>query len=168
MATYGRYPLVVVRGRGTSLFDADGKEYLDFAAGIATCTLGHSNEKLKQAIVAQMDKVQHCSNLYFIPEQAALAKWLVQNSCMDKAFFCNSGAEVGGRSLGHRSYILTLHTHTNTYTHTIYCTRHTHGTHSYHRRTRPRSSLPASTPPRSWTSKSPSSSPPSTPSMAVP
>ena len=94
MNTYGRYPMTISHGKGCMLYDTDGKEYLDMAAGIATCCLGHSHPALKKAVSDQMDKVHHCSNLYFIPEQAALAKWLVSNSCADKAFFCNSGAEA--------------------------------------------------------------------------
>ena len=94
MKTYGRYPMTISHGKGCKLYDTDGKEYLDMAAGIATCCLGHSHPSLKKAVSDQMDKVHHCSNLYFIPEQAALAKWLVKNSCADKAFFCNSGAEA--------------------------------------------------------------------------
>lgn len=84
MNTYGRYALAVSSGKGTKLYDVEGKEYLDFAAGIATCCLGHSSAALKQAVLQQMDKVHHCSNLYYIPEQAKLAKWLVSNSCADK------------------------------------------------------------------------------------
>ena len=86
MKTYGRYPLSISHGKGMSLFDSDGKEYLDFCAGIATTILGHSNPDLKQAIMNQMDKVQHCSNLYYIPEQAQLAEWLINHSCLDKVF----------------------------------------------------------------------------------
>jgi acetylornithine aminotransferase len=93
MTTYGRYPLVITHGSGTSLFDENGKEYIDFAAGIATCALGHANPKLVNAITEQMGKIHHCSNLYYIPEQGRLAKWIVDNSCADKVFFCNSGAE---------------------------------------------------------------------------
>eukprot|EP01036_Dinobryon_divergens_P041964 gene41964-55678_t len=94
MTTYGRYPLTISHGKGSRLFDENGKEFLDFTAGIATCCLGHSHPKLKEAVMNQMDRVHHVSNLYFIPEQAKLAKWLVSNSCADKAFFCNSGAEA--------------------------------------------------------------------------
>jgi acetylornithine aminotransferase len=94
MNTYGRYPLTISHGKGVYLYDVKGTEYLDFAAGIATCCLGHANAKLRDAVAQQMDRVHHCSNLYFIPEQAALAKWLVKGSCLDKAFFCNSGAEA--------------------------------------------------------------------------
>jgi acetylornithine aminotransferase len=94
MNTYGRYPLTISYGKGSRLFDVDGKEYLDFASGIATCCLGHAHPALRKAINDQMDRVTHVSNLYFIPEQAKLAKWLVKNSCADKVFFCNSGAEA--------------------------------------------------------------------------
>jgi len=92
--TYGRYPLTISHGKGCKLFTTDGKEYLDFVSGIATCALGHSNPRLTEAISNQMKTVHHVSNLYFIPAQAQLAKWLCDNSCAEKAFFCNSGAEA--------------------------------------------------------------------------
>lgn len=94
MNTYGRYPMTISHGKGCKLYSADGREYLDFAAGIATCCLGHAHPALKKAVSDQMDRVHHTSNLYFIPEQGKLASWLVKNSCLDKAFFCNSGAEA--------------------------------------------------------------------------
>lgn len=94
MNTYGRYPLTIKNGKGSRLWDVQGKEYLDCASGIATCCLGHAHPDLKRAVSEQMGRVHHCSNLYFIPEQAALARWLIEGSCMDKAFFCNSGAEA--------------------------------------------------------------------------
>jgi len=84
MNTYGRYPIAISHGKGTKLYDLNGKEYIDFAAGIATCCLGYANPVLKKAVSDQMDRVHHCSNLYFIPEQAELAKWIVKNSCADK------------------------------------------------------------------------------------
>ena len=84
MNTYGRYPLVISHGKGCTLYDSNGKEYLDCAAGIATCCLGHAHPTLKKAVSDQMDRIHHCSNLYYIPEQASLAKWLVKNSCADK------------------------------------------------------------------------------------
>lgn len=92
--TYGRYPLTIVSGHGCTLTDKDGKEYLDFVAGIATCILGHSNKELSDAVTSQINTVHHVSNLYLIPSQAKLAAWLVENSCADKVFFCNSGAEA--------------------------------------------------------------------------
>ena len=89
-----RYPLTIKNGKGCKLYDADGKEYLDCVAGIATCALGHSNAKLTAAVTKQMETVHHVSNLYFIPAQAQLAQWLCDNSGADKVFFCNSGAEA--------------------------------------------------------------------------
>jgi acetylornithine/N-succinyldiaminopimelate aminotransferase len=86
--------LIIKSGHGCYLVTTDGKEYLDCVSGIATCALGHNNEALTKAICDQMEKVHHVSNLYFIPEQAALANWLCENSNADKAFFCNSGAEA--------------------------------------------------------------------------
>lgn len=65
----------------------------DFVSGIATCALGHSNPELTEAVSTQMTKLHHVSNLYYTPQQAKLAAWLCENSCADKAFFCNSGAE---------------------------------------------------------------------------
>lgn len=94
MNTYGRYPLTISHGKGCTLYDSTGKQYLDCAAGIATCCLGHAHPRLIEAVSTQMTRVHHCSNLYYIPEQAALAKWIVDNSCADKVFFCNSGAEA--------------------------------------------------------------------------
>lgn len=94
METYGRFNLAMARGSGIVLEDLDGKKFLDFAAGISTCCLGHAHEGLAKAVAEQMTKVHHVSNLYYIPEQAELAKWLVEHSCADKAFFCNSGAEA--------------------------------------------------------------------------
>jgi len=93
--TYGRYPLTIKSGKGCKLFTTTSDDYyLDFVSGIATCALGHAHPKLTEAITQQMQKVHHVSNLYYIPEQARLAKWLCDNSCADKAFFCNSGAEA--------------------------------------------------------------------------
>eukprot|EP00903_Cladosiphon_okamuranus_P005565 g5540.t1 len=92
--TYGRYPLTIVGGEGCKLFDSNGKEYLDFVAGISTCALGHADPDLAAAVGDQMKKFHHVSNLYYIPEQGQLAKWLVDNSCADRVFFCNSGAEA--------------------------------------------------------------------------
>lgn len=92
--TYGRYPLTIESGEGCYLKTTDGKKYLDCVSGIATCALGHNNPALTKAVSDQMKTVHHCSNLYLIPEQAALANWLCNNSGADKAFFCNSGAEA--------------------------------------------------------------------------
>lgn len=92
--TYGRYPITFVSGSGCTLTDIEGKVYLDFVSGIATCALGHANPSLIKAVSDQMAKVHHVSNLYYTPQQAQLASWLCENSVADKAFFCNSGAEA--------------------------------------------------------------------------
>jgi predicted acetylornithine/succinylornithine family transaminase len=94
MNTYARYPLALVRGKGSKIWDADGKEYLDFIGGIAVCVLGHSDQRLNKALQEQSEKLWHCSNLFWIEPQIELAKKLVQNSGLSKAFFCNSGAEA--------------------------------------------------------------------------
>lgn len=94
MNTYGRFPVTIEKGEGCKLWDTQGKEYLDFVAGIATCTLGHAHPAMIEAVSDQIKKLHHISNLYYIPEQGALAKKLVENSCADKIFFCNSGAEA--------------------------------------------------------------------------
>ena len=94
MKTYGRFPLTLVRGEGCRVWDDRGKAYLDFVAGIATCTLGHAHPVMVQAVTRQMQTLHHVSNLYYIPQQGELAKWLVDRSCADRAFFCNSGAEA--------------------------------------------------------------------------
>ncbi|MGF1522251.1 MAG: aspartate aminotransferase family protein [Leptolyngbyaceae cyanobacterium] len=94
MKTYGRFPLALARGQGCRVWDTEGREYLDFVAGIATCTLGHGHPVLVEAVSQQIQKLHHVSNLYYIPEQGELAHWLTQRSCADKAFFCNSGAEA--------------------------------------------------------------------------
>ncbi|EOD26643.1 hypothetical protein EMIHUDRAFT_236688 [Emiliania huxleyi CCMP1516] len=82
---YNRYPLAVAGGEGCELVDLDGRRYLDFAAGISTCTLGHANPKLAAAVAAQMGRVNHVSNLYYIPEQGELAQRLVATCNLDKA-----------------------------------------------------------------------------------
>jgi acetylornithine aminotransferase len=94
MDTYARYPLSLVRGKGVWVWDQNGRRYLDAVAGIAVCTLGHSNPALRKALCRQLGTLQHVSNLYRIPEQEALANALVQRSCADRVFFCNSGAEA--------------------------------------------------------------------------
>ena len=94
MNTYGRFPLAITKGEGCRLWDTEGKEYLDFVAGIATCTLGHAHPALVKTVSEQIKKLHHISNLYYIPEQGQLADWLVKHSCADKVFFCNSGAEA--------------------------------------------------------------------------
>lgn len=94
MTTYGRFPLALTRGQGCYLWDDQGRRYLDFVAGIATCTLGHAHPAMVAAVSQQIQTLHHVSNLYYVPEQGALAQWLVQHSCADRVFFCNSGAEA--------------------------------------------------------------------------
>jgi len=94
MRTYGRYPIVPVRGEGCRLWDADGKEYLDFLGGVAVNNLGHCHPKVVAALQKQAAELIHCSNYYQIPQQIELAELLCNNSFADKAFFCNSGAEA--------------------------------------------------------------------------
>ncbi|BAZ28680.1 acetylornithine and succinylornithine aminotransferase [Cylindrospermum sp. NIES-4074] len=94
MSTYGRFPLALDRGAGCRVWDTQGREYLDFVAGIATCTLGHAHPAMVEAVTRQIQKLHHVSNLYYIPEQGELAKWIIQHSCADRVFFCNSGAEA--------------------------------------------------------------------------
>ncbi len=94
MKTYGRIPLAPVKGKGAKVWDTDGKEYLDFVAGIAVNSLGHCHPALVSAVKNQVEELIHCSNLYHIGQQARMAEILVENSCLDKVFFCNSGAEA--------------------------------------------------------------------------
>jgi len=94
MKTYGRYPIVPVRGEGCRLWDADGKEYLDFLGGVAVNNLGHCHPKVVAALQKQAEELIHCSNYYQIPQQIELAELLCTHSFADKAFFCNSGAEA--------------------------------------------------------------------------
>ncbi len=94
MTTYGRFPLALERGAGCRVWDTEGREYLDFVAGIATCTLGHAHPALVETVTRQIQTLHHVSNLYYIPQQGQLAKWLIEHSCADRVFFCNSGAEA--------------------------------------------------------------------------
>jgi len=94
MQTYGRYPLAFVRGEGCRLWDADGKGYLDFVAGLAVCNLGHSHPRVVEAIREQASLLLHVSNLFHIPSQSELARKLTETSFGDRVFFCNSGAEA--------------------------------------------------------------------------
>ncbi len=94
IGNYARYPISFVRGEGVYLYDSKGKKYLDMLAGIAVNTLGYSDPELTKAVCEQAGKIIHTSNLFYIEPQIKLAKLLVENSCLDKAFFCNSGAEA--------------------------------------------------------------------------
>lgn len=91
---YARFPVTMVKGQGSKLWDDQGKEYLDFTTGIAVTNLGHSPEPIRQKVAAQLDQLWHVSNLFHIPAQEQLAQLLVKNSGLDAVFFCNSGAEA--------------------------------------------------------------------------
>ncbi|MBU9714029.1 aspartate aminotransferase family protein [Evansella tamaricis] len=94
MGTYQRYPLTLVKGKGSYVWDDKGKKYLDFTSGIATCNLGHVPDAVKKAVASQLEDLWHCSNLYDIPAQQKLAGKIVEHSFGDQVFFCNSGAEA--------------------------------------------------------------------------
>jgi acetylornithine aminotransferase len=92
--TYKRFPVVLSKGSGCTLYDTDGRRYTDFVAGIAVCNLGHSHPAITRALTAQAQTLWHVSNLYYTMPQVELADWLVKNSFADRVFFCNSGAEA--------------------------------------------------------------------------
>lgn len=94
MNTYGRFPIALVKGKGSYAWDASGKQYLDFVAGIAVCDLGHCPDELQQVIKEQAGLLWHVSNLYWIEPQVKLAEKLTAITGLGKAFFCNSGAEA--------------------------------------------------------------------------
>ncbi|RHW34296.1 acetylornithine transaminase [Oceanobacillus profundus] len=94
MHTYQRFPLSIAKGKGSYVWDQDGNKYLDYTSGIATCNLGHVPDSVHQKLSNQLDNLWHCSNLYEIPTQNELAALLTENSCFDRVFFCNSGAEA--------------------------------------------------------------------------
>ncbi len=94
MGTYSRQPISIVRGRGTKVYDLEGREYIDFVGGIAVNVLGHGHPDLVAAIQRQAAQLIHTSNLYYTEPQVKLAEMLVDHSFADKVFFCNSGAEA--------------------------------------------------------------------------
>ena len=91
---YGRYPIGLVRGKGTAVWDASGKKYIDFVAGLAVDNLGHCPPTVVKAIRKQAGKLLHVSNLYHIEPQSQLASELTRLTFADKFFFCNSGTEA--------------------------------------------------------------------------
>ncbi len=99
MNTYGRSPVTFVRGQGCTLFDDQGKSYLDFLAGIAVVNLGHAHPGVSQAVCNQALKLTHVSNLFYTEPQARVARLLVENSFAQRVFFCNSGAEANEGAL---------------------------------------------------------------------
>jgi len=94
MGNYTRHPVVFVRGEGTRLFDADGREYLDFLGGIAVTLLGHSHPRVVDAVCSQAKTLTHVSNLFHVPVQAELGELLSGAAGGGKVFFCNSGTEA--------------------------------------------------------------------------
>ncbi len=94
MNTYARQPIVLVKGRGMKVYDSDGREYLDFVAGVAVNNLGHCHPRVVVALQKQAQRLMHVSNHYHNEPQIQLAKLLAANSFADKAFFCNSGTEA--------------------------------------------------------------------------
>ena len=94
MSAYGRLPVSIARGEGVKLWDDQGREYLDALSGIAVCGLGHANKSMASALTEQVNSLLHVSNLYREPLQESLGQRLCEVAGMDKAFFCNSGAEA--------------------------------------------------------------------------
>jgi acetylornithine/N-succinyldiaminopimelate aminotransferase len=111
MNTYARLPVAFVRGEGCWLWDEGGRRYLDALAGIAVAGVGHCHPRLAKALCEQASTLIHTSNLYWVPGQEQLATRLARLSGMDKAFFCNSGAEANEAAIklarlhGHRKGI---------------------------------------------------------------
>lgn len=128
MPTYGRIDIAFERGEGPYLFATDGRRFLDFAAGIATNSIGHAHPHLVRSISEQAARVMHVSNLYRIPEQEKLADRLVASSFADTVFFCNSGVEAleGATKVARRYH---FHNGEPNRTRIICCT------HSFHGRT---------------------------------
>jgi acetylornithine aminotransferase len=99
MNTYGRLPIAMSHGRGSRVWDTEGREYLDALAGIAVNTLGHGHPKLVPALQDQVAKMIHCCNYYEIPLQEELAAMLCEFSGLESVFFCNSGLEANEAAL---------------------------------------------------------------------
>jgi acetylornithine/N-succinyldiaminopimelate aminotransferase len=93
-ATYRRFPVVIVKGSGSTLWDTEGRKYIDFVSGIAVCNLGHAHPRISQVLTEQSKTLMHVSNLYYTIPQTQLAAWLIEHSFADRSFFCNSGAEA--------------------------------------------------------------------------
>lgn len=94
LPTYARYPMTLVKGSGSRLWDDRGSSYLDFMSGIAVANLGHVPERVKARVQEQLETLWHVSNLFRIPQQEQAAEWLTNHTCADAVFFCNSGAEA--------------------------------------------------------------------------
>ncbi|EFM08996.1 acetylornithine and succinylornithine aminotransferase [Paenibacillus curdlanolyticus YK9] len=94
LPTYARFPISLVKGEGSWVWDDQGAKYLDFVSGIAVTNLGHAPKRVKEALVKQLDELWHVSNLFRIPNQEDAARLITANSSADAVFFCNSGAEA--------------------------------------------------------------------------
>lgn len=94
LQNYKQQPVVLERGAGVRVWDADGKRYLDLLGGIATCALGHCHPEVTAAAHAQLDRLWHVSNVFYSAPQIELAELLIEESGLERAFFCNSGAEA--------------------------------------------------------------------------
>lgn len=106
--TYNRYQIVLEKGEGVYLYDTDGKQYLDFAAGIAVCSLGYGHPKYKEALKNQIDVLTHTSNLFYSKPVAKAAQSLKKATQMDRVFFTNSGTEaIEGALKAARKYAYT-------------------------------------------------------------
>lgn len=94
MGNFTRQPVAFEQGQGLFVKDADGNQYMDFVTGLAVNALGHCDPAVTEAIVKQSQNLIHCSNLYWTAPQAELAQLLVEHSCLDRVFLCNSGTEA--------------------------------------------------------------------------
>ena len=116
LSVYDPYPVEFTRGYGSTLYDAEGKKYIDFAAGVATNSLGYGNQELIRTLKEAADKIWHISNLYTIKPAIDLADTLVQKTFADKAFFVSSGTEAVECAIKlARAFYRVLHNQTNKY-----------------------------------------------------
>ena len=99
IGTYNRFPAAIVKGQGCKLWDADGREYVDFLSGIAVCSLGHSHPLVTDAVCQQAATLVHVSNLFYTGPQIELAELLTTHSFADRVFMANSGAEANEAAL---------------------------------------------------------------------
>ena len=94
MQSYTRFPIAIAKGKGSYVYDLEGKKYLDCIGGLATCTVGHANQNVTKAIQQQAKTLINVTNLYYTQPQLDLAKKLQKYSNLQKCFFCNSGTEA--------------------------------------------------------------------------
>ena len=127
--TYNRYPIVFEKGEGVYLYDTDGKEYLDFGAGIAVFALGYGNREYNESLEKQLSKLIHTSNLFYSPAAVTAAKEICTLSGMDRVFFTNSGTEaIEGAIKAARKYAYTRDGHAD---HEIIAMQHSFHGRSY-------------------------------------